>query len=97
MCRFINKKNKRNKEGAEMKYTKYEIARLIGARALQVLLGAPILVKSEETNPIEISKIEFKEKMIPITIKRKLPNKEEMIIDVKKGIDNWLVDNKGEI
>ncbi|MBI4010296.1 MAG: DNA-directed RNA polymerase subunit K [Candidatus Aenigmarchaeota archaeon] len=77
--------------------TRFEVARLVGARALQVSLGAPILVKAEETNPIEISKNEFKEKMIPITIKRKLPNKEEMVIDVKKGIDNWLVDNKGEI
>ena len=77
--------------------TRFEVARLVGARALQVSLGAPILVKVEEINPIEIAKGEFKEKIIPITIKRKLPNSEEIVIDVKKGIENWLVDNKGEI
>ena len=77
--------------------TRFEVARLVGARALQVSLGAPILVKVEETNPIEISKGEFKEKIIPITIKRKLPNSEENVVDVKKGIENWMIDNKGEI
>jgi len=77
--------------------TKFEVARLLGARALQVSLGAPILVQSEQTNPIEVSKTEFREKLIPITIKRKLPNNEEVIIEVKRGIENWLVDNKGEI
>ncbi len=77
--------------------TRFEVARLIGARALQVSLGAPILIKAEEVSPIEISKKEFTEKIIPITIKRKLPNGEENVIDVKKGIENWLIDNKGEI
>ncbi len=77
--------------------TRFEVARLVGARALQVSLGAPILVKAEETNPIEVSKNEFKEKIIPITIKRKLPNGEENVVEVKKGIENWMIDNKGEI
>jgi DNA-directed RNA polymerase subunit K/omega len=77
--------------------TRFEVARLVGARALQVSLGAPILVKAEETNPIQISQKEFREKIIPITIKRKLPNSEEVVVEVKKGIENWLVDNKGEI
>ncbi len=70
--------------------TRFEVARLLGARALQIALGAPILVKTEETNPIEIAKQEFKEKMIPITIKRRLPSGEEMVIEIKKAIENWL-------
>lgn len=77
--------------------TRFEVARLLGARSLQISLGAPILTKTEDTNPIEVSKHEFREKLIPITIKRKLPNNEETVVDVKKGIENWIVDNKGEI
>lgn len=77
--------------------TRFEVARLVGARALQIALGAPILIKTEEIEPIEIAKLEFKEILIPITIKRKLPSGEEMVIDVKAAIKNWLIDHKGEI
>ena len=77
--------------------TKFEVARLLGARALQVSLGAPVLVKTEHTTPIDIAKAEFRGKAIPITVKRKLPNSEQTVVDVKNGIVNWLVDNKGEI
>ncbi len=78
--------------------TRFEAARLLGARALQISLGAPILVKVEkEANPIEITKLEFKNKMIPITVKRRLPSGEETVIDIKKAIENWLIDHGGEI
>ncbi|MEM5834634.1 MAG: DNA-directed RNA polymerase subunit K [Candidatus Aenigmatarchaeota archaeon] len=78
--------------------TRFEAARLLGARALQISLGAPILVKVEkETNPIEIAKLEFKNKIIPITVKRRLPSGEEMVIDIKKAIENWLLNHGGEI
>jgi len=67
-----------------MKYTKYEKARVIGARALQIAMGAPIIIKLTKKdferinfNPIEIAKMEFKENAIPITIKRPLPEKVE--------------------
>ncbi len=53
------------------KYNKFETARLIGARALQISMGAPILVKHEGIyNPIEIAKKEFQEDVFPITIRR---------------------------
>ncbi|MBU0979687.1 MAG: DNA-directed RNA polymerase subunit K [Nanoarchaeota archaeon] len=62
-------------------YTKYEKARIIGARALQISMGAPFLVKITKKqleqlkfNPIEIAKIEFKEGVIPIAVKRRLPD-----------------------
>ncbi len=55
-----------------MKYTLYEKARIIGARALQIAMGAPILIKrpKEMTDPIEIAKKEFEEGVIPISIRR---------------------------
>jgi DNA-directed RNA polymerase subunit K len=58
-------------------YTKYEKARMIGSRALQLSMGAPFLLKlSEEDlgkidfNPIEIALLEFDEEVLPITVKR---------------------------
>jgi len=61
-------------------YTKYEHARIIGARALQISMGAPLLVKlSDEEmkkigyNTVEIAKLEFRQGLIPITIKRPMP------------------------
>jgi len=67
-----------------MKFTKFEKARIIGARALQIAMGAPLLLKLTEKdleairyNPIEISKMEFEKDIIPITIKRPMPKKVE--------------------
>jgi len=78
--------------------TKFEVARLIGARSLQISLGAPILIKEKKVlGSIEIARREFKNKIIPITVKRKLPFGEESVIDVKKGIKNWLKDHEGGI
>ena len=68
-------------------YTKYEHARIVGARALQISMGAPFLIKlSDEElkkmvyNPIEIAKLEFKQGLIPIVIKKPMPGtvKKEM-------------------
>jgi len=52
------------------KYTKYEKARIIGARALQIAAGAPVLMRTEEIEPIEIAVEEFEKGVIPITVKR---------------------------
>lgn len=61
-------------------YTKYEQARIIGARALQISMGAPFLIKlSDEElkqlgfNTIEIAKLEFKQGLIPMAIKKPFP------------------------
>ena len=53
-------------------YTRYERARIIGARALQISMGAPVLIKSERIDPLEIAMEEFASEMIPITVKRKV-------------------------
>ena len=55
-----------------MKYTRFERARIIGARALQISLGAPILVDvaDETIDPIEIAIMEYDKRVIPMTVKR---------------------------
>ncbi len=70
--------------------TRFEVARIISARALQIALGAPVLVKKDKKSPVEIAKEEFKKKLIPLTIKRTLPSGEVVVVDIKKAIDNWL-------
>ncbi|AGI47182.1 DNA-directed RNA polymerase, subunit K [Thermoplasmatales archaeon BRNA1] len=52
------------------KYTRFEKARIIGARALQISYGAPVLVDYPETmiDPIDIALTEFEKDVIPITV-----------------------------
>lgn len=58
-------------------YSKFEKTRIISARALQLSMGAPILisVKINELDPIDLAKREFEKGLVPITIKRKNPKK----------------------
>ena len=51
-------------------YNKYEKARLIGARALQVAHGAPIRVKTDMKDPIAIAILEFDANVLPIEIRK---------------------------
>ena len=64
-------------EEEQMVYTKYEKARMVGSRALQLSMGAPFLVKltAEELikmryDPLEIALMEYEQGVLPITIKR---------------------------
>ncbi|MEN6611540.1 MAG: DNA-directed RNA polymerase subunit K [Methanoregulaceae archaeon] len=52
-------------------YTRYEKARIIGARALQISMGAPLLVKTARIDPLQIALEEYEMDRIPITVKRK--------------------------
>ena len=52
-------------------YTRYERARIIGARALQISMGAPLLIRTAKIDPLEIDLEEFARDVIPITVKRK--------------------------
>ena len=57
------------------KITRFEKARIVGARALQISMGAPILVDAaENTNPIDIAVSELEAGILPITIRRTLPD-----------------------
>ena len=68
----------------EIKFTKYETARILGARALQISMGAPFLIKLSaeklekvKYNPIEIAKLELQEGVIPMSVKRPYPVSED--------------------
>ena len=52
-------------------YTRYERARIIGARALQISMGAPLLISTSRIDPLEIAIEEFNANIIPITVKRR--------------------------
>jgi len=53
-------------------FTRFERARILGARALQVSLGAPILIDVQPSlvDPVEIAELEFAAGRIPITVRR---------------------------
>lgn len=64
----------------EFPTTKFERARMLGSRALQIAMGAPFLIKlskkeleSIRFNPVEIAKLEHEEGVIPITVRRPRP------------------------
>lgn len=55
--------------------SKYERARVLGTRALQISMNAPVMVELEgETDPLIIAMKELKAKKIPIVIRRFLPD-----------------------
>ncbi len=58
--------------GGQGSFTRFERARILGARALQVSLGAPILIDIPPTlvDPVEIAEREFAAERIPITVRR---------------------------
>jgi DNA-directed RNA polymerase subunit K len=69
------------------KFTKYEIARILGARSLQLAMDAPILLKltkeeEEELNydSLRIAEKELESGVLPITVRRPLPKKSEKVI-----------------
>jgi len=63
--------------------TKFETARIIGARALQLSMGAPILIKrpKELYNTVQIAKEELASGVLPITVNRPAPIKVEEPIE----------------
>ncbi|MBI1935415.1 DNA-directed RNA polymerase subunit K [Candidatus Woesearchaeota archaeon] len=75
-------------------YTKYEEARIIGARALQISQGAPFMIKLNDEdlqkigyNTVEIAKMEFKKGLIPMVVKRPLPGAVKKIAVSAKPFD----------
>ena len=56
--------------------TRFERARIMGARALQLSLGAPVFIEipKNATSSLEIAMEELKQRVIPIVIRRTLPN-----------------------
>ncbi|KAK1118051.1 hypothetical protein K0M31_015498 [Melipona bicolor] len=66
----------------------YERARVLGTRALQIAMCAPVMVELEgETDPLQIAMKELKQRKIPIIIRRYLPDNsyEDWGIPLKKN------------
>jgi len=68
--------------------TRYERARIIGARALQISMNAPVLIpiKDIQKDPLKIAEQELKEGVLPITIRRTLSSGEFQDIPL-----SWLI------
>ena len=69
------------------KFTRYEIARILGARSLQLAMDAPVLLKLskeewEQLNydSLKIAEKEFDSEVLPITVRRPLPKRSEKTI-----------------
>jgi DNA-directed RNA polymerase subunit K/omega len=73
------------------KLTRFEKARIVGARALQISMGAPILVdvSEESSNPIDIALKELETGILPMTIRRTLPDGTYQDIPLK-----WLLEEE---
>ena len=65
-------------------FSKYEVARILGARSLQIAMNAPLLIKIEKEDlekikfdALKIAEIEFNSNILPISIRKPLPQKKE--------------------
>ncbi|MEM4250808.1 MAG: DNA-directed RNA polymerase subunit K [Candidatus Bathyarchaeia archaeon] len=78
------------------KLTRFEKARIVGARALQISMGAPVLldIDTAARSPIAIALLELEAGVLPISIRRSLPDGTSQNIPLKmltKGED-WKSD-----
>ncbi|KNH03685.1 DNA-directed RNA polymerase I II and III subunit Rpb6 [Perkinsela sp. CCAP 1560/4] len=81
--------------------TRFERARLLGTRALQISMNAPVLVPLEgEMDPLQIALKELQQKVIPIKIRRYLPDGSfedwslsELEVDMERTLDDRYVVN----
>ena len=72
------------KEKQEEKFSKYEVARILGARALQIAMNAPLLIKltkedleKVQYDALKIAEIEFESGVLPISVKRPFPRRKD--------------------
>lgn len=65
--------------------TRFEYARVLGARALQLSLGAPVLVKLPRTvdkrDTLEVAKHELEEDAVPMVIVRVHPDGQKEVVE----------------
>ena len=68
--------------------TRYEKARIVGARALQLSCGAPLLIEkpSDVIDPIKLAMLELRAGILPLTIRRDNPNGRSQDIPINKLI-----------
>lgn len=65
-------------------FTKYERARILGARALQIAMNAPLLIKISDEDmekinydALKIAEIELESGILPISVHKPFPQKKE--------------------
>jgi len=86
---FGNKTIKMAKEQPE--FSKYERARILGARALQISMDAPLLMKVDDADlenlnydPLKMAEKELDSGVLPITVNRPMPEKrDEKLKEIK--------------
>jgi len=93
--------------GTTHNFTKYEMARIIGARALQIAMDAPILIKLSNDelkemkyDSLKIAEKEFNADALPITIQRPIPQKRKdkaVIIKEEKVSDEEIAEKEKEV
>lgn len=81
--------------------TRYEIARIIGARALQIAMNAPLLIKISKEDletlkydPIKIAEAELRSDILPISVKKPFPERREG--ELKRPKEQKISDEKVE-
>ncbi len=64
------------KNKSSNRLTKYERSKILGARAIQISMGSPLMINDlhGETDPIKIAELELRQRKIPMIIKRTLPD-----------------------
>ncbi len=82
-------------------FSKYEKARIIGARALQISMNAPLLIKIEEEDlekinydAIKIAEIELESGILPISVNKPMPMKKDE--KLKRPKEKKLSDEQAE-
>jgi len=78
---------KQEEEKEKEKFSKYEIARILGARALQIAMNAPLLIKLSKEDlekvrydALKIAEIEFESEVLPISVKKPFPERKEDVL-----------------
>lgn len=85
----------------EKNFTRYETARILGARALQIAMNAPLLIKINQEDlekikfdALKIAEVELNSGILPISIKKPFPEKKEE--ELKRAKERKLSDKKIE-
>ena len=67
--------------------TRFETARILGARSLQISMGAPVLTKIPKTvnekDPLEVARYELRKSAVPISVARFYPDGHSEVVEVE--------------
>lgn len=82
-------------------FSKYETARILGARALQIAMNAPLLIKISKEDlekikydALKIAEVELNSGILPISVNRPMPQRKEE--KLKRAREQKVSDEKKE-